>query len=272
MAKNAKNNNQKEEIKNNEVVERMEMENTEVEAEVTENNPNVPEHSERVREVVERLKTCVGEFKRGWSIKRLEPLKTEIRQILDENKEKPFLSNSDTRFLYYISNIIYGKLEYTPRRRNQEEVQNNRPENAPPQLVFKDLNEKMDRLGYVLGGYGNKSIITAIEDIKENAFYCLKETEIDGKMQLECSIKFTIQDGIAKTSVMTEEEAYAMRDEYAKIKDLPEEKNNISYTVNVIDNNPTNADKYFEKIALTKEKEVEYVNSQTLDQDMVAEQ
>ena len=147
----------------------------------------------------------------------------------------------------------------------------NRPENAPAQLRFRNLNDKIARLKQTLEGYGNKSIITSIEDIKENSFYCLKETEIDGKMELECSIKFTKQDGIAVTTPMTPEEAYAMRDEYKKIKDLPEERNNISYYEREINNNPNYADKYFEKIALTKEKEAEMENSKTIEQEQEIE-
>jgi len=273
MAKNTNNNNKKEEIKKDEILEGMEIENPEVEAESTENNPNVPEHSDRVRELVGKMKEFVGEFERGWSIKRLEPLKDEINKILEENKEKDFLSKSDRNFLYFVNRVIYGKVNPPAwRRQAEEEKENNRPENAPPQLQFRTLNDKVERLKQTLEGYGNKNIITCIEDIKEKAFYCLKETEVEGKMELECSLKYTVQNGVAAVAVMTPEEAYAMRDEYRKIKDLPEERNNISYNERVINNNPTHADNYFIKIATAKEKDVEYVNSQTLDQDMVEEQ
>lgn len=263
MSKNNKNNNQVKEENIEEVVEGVS----------TENNQNIPEHSDRIKELVEKLKGFVGEYERGWSIKRLEPLKDEIRQILDENKEKECLSKSDRNFLYFVNRVIYGKVEPPAwRRQNEpEKEQSNRPENAPAQLRFRNLNDKIARLKQTLEGYGNKSIITSIEDIKENSFYCLKETEIDGKMELECSIKFTKQDGIAVTTPMTPEEAYAMRDEYKKIKDLPEERNNISYYEREINNNPNYADKYFEKIALTKEKEAEMENSKTIEQEQEIE-
>lgn len=263
MAK-GKNNNQKEEVKNAEVVE----EKVDVVAE--EAISDIPEHSDKVREIVERSKEAVGKFERGWSIKNLDPIKEDINNILSENKEKSFLSKSDRNFLYFVNRVIYGKVEPPAWRRNNPEEeqakQNNRPENAPEQLHFRTLNDKMARLKQVLEGYGNKSIITTIEDVKENSFYCLKETEIDGKMQLECSIKFINDNGRAEVTAMTQEEAYAIRDEYQKIKDIPEER--ISFYVREINNNPTHADNYFEKIALTKEKEVELVNNETLEPEM----
>lgn len=271
MAKNTKNSNQKEELKNNEMVE--EMGNIDVKSETTEGKNNIPEHNEKVRELVGKMKEFVGEFERGWSIKRLEPLKEEINKILEENKEKDFLSKSDRNFLYFVNRVIYGKVNPPAwRRQADEEKENNRPENAPVQLQFRTLNDKVERLKQTLEGYGNKNIITCIEDIKENSFYCLKETEVEDKMELECSLKYIIQNGVAEVSAMTPEEAYAIRDEYRKIKDLPEERNNISYNERIINNNPVHADNYFIKIATTKEKDMEYVNSQTLDQDMVEEQ
>ncbi len=266
MAK--KSNTQKNEnVKNDEIVEEVKkeevVENTEtIETEENKTNPNIPEHSDRVRKVSEDLKLVVNELKRGWSIKRIEPIKQEIKQILDENKENENLSKSDKNFLYYINRVIYGKVEQPAwRRQNEEEKVNNRPENAPKQLVFKSLDQKVENLKQAAEGYGNKAIITTIEDIKENSFYCLKETEIDGKMQLECAIKFEKRDGIANIAGMTEEEAFAIRDSYFNIKDNPEEKMNISYYVREINNNPIHADKYFNKIATEKEAEVEYVNS-----------
>ena len=44
--------------------------------------------------------------------------------------------------------------------------------------------------------------------------------------------------------------------------------NNISYYVREINNNPTHADRYFLKIATSKEKEAEYVNTDTLEQEI----
>ena len=263
----SKNNNQKQEVKNTEVVE----EKVEVKSEeaTKQNTPNIPEHSDKVREIVERSKEAVGKFERGWSIKNLDPIKEDINNMLSENRENEFLSKSDRNFLYFVNRVIYGKVEPPAWRRNNQEEQakeSNRPENAPKQLQFRTLNDKMSRLKQVLEGYGNKSIITTIEDVKENSFYCLKETEIDGKMQLECSLKFINDNGRAEVTAMTPEEAYAIRDEYEKIKDLPEER--ISFYVREINNNPTHADNYFEKIALTKEKEVELVNSETLEPEM----
>lgn len=258
-----------ENVKNEEIVE--EVKNEEV-VETTENetNPNVQEHSEIVKQLVEKMKTFVNEYERGWSIKRIEPLKEEVKGLLDKNKENEYLSKSDKNFLYAINRVIYGKVETPPwRRQNEpEQVQNARPENLPAQLQFKSLNDKVARLKQTLAGYGNKSIITTIEDIKEKSFYCLKETEINGKMELECSIKFIELDGVATTSVMTPEEAYAIRDSYMAIKDNPEERNNLSVYVREINNNPVHADRYFEKIALTKENEAELVNSQTIEQEI----
>lgn len=274
MAKNHKasnqnrNNEQKvEQVKNNEVVETVENEN--VEEVSTQTNPNIPEHSERVKDLVGKMNQFINEFERGWSIKRLEPIKQEIKQILDENKENEFLSKSDKNFLYYINKVIYGKVDQPAwRRQNEEEKQNNRSENAPKQLEFRSLNHKVESLKRAAEGYGNKNIITTIEDIKENSFYCLKETEVNGKMELECSLKFIQRDGKATVEAMTPEEAFAIRDSYLEVKDSPEEKNNISYYSREINNNPTYADKYFIKIATAKEKEAEYVNTETLGQEI----
>lgn len=273
MAK--KNNTQKNEnVKNDEIVEEVKkeeiVENTEkTETEENKTNPNIPEHSDRVRKLVGKMNEFIGEFERGWSIKRLEPIKQEIKQILDENKENENLSKSDKNFLYYINRVIYGKVEQPAwRRQNEEEKVSNRPENAPKQLVFKSLDQKVENLKQAAEGYGNKNIITTIEDIKENSFYCLKETEIDGRMELECSLKFTQRDGKATVEAMTPEEAYAIRDSYLEIKDSPEEQNNISYYSREINNNPKHADNYFIKIATAKEKEAEYVNTETLGQEI----
>lgn len=267
MAK--KNNTQKnQEVKNNEVTEEVKNEvATETREDVA--NPNVPEHSDRVRELVGKMSQFIDEFERGWSIKRLEPIKEEINQILNENKENEFLSKSDKNFLYFVNRVIYGKVEQPAwRRQNEEEKENNRPENAPKQLEFRSLNDKIARLKQVAQGYGNKCVITTIEDIKEQSFYCLKETEIDGKMQLECSLKFCQIDGKATVNAMTPEEAFAIRDSYKAIKDNPEERNNISYYEREINNNPTHADNYFIKIATAKEKEAEFVNTETMDQEI----
>ncbi len=272
MAK--KNNTQKNENVKSEVTEEIKteeiVENTEtIETEENKVNPNIPEHSERVRNLVDKMKEFIGEFERGWSIKRLEPIKQEIKQILDENKENENLSKSDKNFLYYVNRVIYGKVEQPAwRRQNEEEKENNRPENAPKQLEFKSLNHKVESLKKAAEGYGNKNIITTIEDIRENSFYCLKETEINGKMELECSLKFTQRDGKATVEAMTPEEAFAIRDSYLEIKDSPEEQNNISYYSREINNNPTFADNYFIKIATAKEKEAEYVNTETLGQEI----
>lgn len=269
-----KNNTQKNEnVKNEEIVEETTNKNEEV-VEQTENvtNQDIPEHNDKVKELVEKMNQFINEFERGWSIKRLEPIKTKINQLLNENKEKEFLSKSDKNFLYFVNRVIYGKVEAPAwRRQNEPEKENNRPENAPKQLEFKTLDEKIARLKQVAAGYGNKSIITSIEDIKENSFYCLKETEIDGKMQLECAIKFETRDGVASINAMTEEEAFAIRDSYLNIKDNPEEQNNISFYVREINNNPTHADNYFNKIASAKEAEVECVNNEVMEETREAE-
>ncbi|MDO5555134.1 MAG: hypothetical protein Q4G09_00325 [Clostridia bacterium] len=233
----------------------------------------VQEHNDRIRALVENMKKVVGEFERGWSIKRLEPMKEEIKQILEENKEKDYLSKSDRNFLFFVNRVIYGKVEQPAwKRQNEpEQIQNTRPENAPKQFEFKSLNDKVARLKQTLEGYGNKCIVTTIEDIKEKSFYCLKETEIDGKMELECSIKFEQKDGIANVTAMTEEEAFAIRNSYMKIKDNPEERNNLSFYVREINNNPIHADNYFIKIATAKENEASFVNSEIIDQEMQEE-
>lgn len=267
---NKKNNN----IKNQENVKEEEMENQNIGTEeivdnVQEEKSNIPEHSDRIRTLVGKISQFVDEFERGWSIKRLEPIKEEINTILNENKENECLSKSDKNFLYFVNRVIYGKVEQPAwRRQNEPEKENNRPENAPKQFEFKSLNDKVSRLKQVISGYGNKCVITTIEDIKEDKFYCLKETEIDGKMQLECSLKFSKIDGLATVEAMTPEEAFAIRDSYLAIKDNPEEVNNISYYAREINNNPTHADNYFIKIATAKEKEAEYVNTETLGQEI----
>lgn len=260
MAK--KNNTQKNEnVKNEEIVEEIKQEDV-VATEENIETQSVPEHSDTVKKIVEDMKVFIGEFQRGWSIKRLEPVKEEIKKILDQNKENEFLSKSDKNFLYYVNRVIYGKVEQPAwKRQNEPEKENNRPENAPQQLQFKDLKSKVEALKQATEGYGNKSIITTIEDIKENSFYCLKESEINGKMQFECGIRFENRNGVANIDPMTEEEAFAIRDSYFNIKDNPEEQKNISYYVREINNNPIHADKYFNKIATEKEAEVQYVNS-----------
>lgn len=269
QARNQENVKKEQEVQNEEVIQN---ENPVVE-EVSPNeevaNSNIPEHSDRIRALVGKMNQFIDEFERGWSIKRLEPIKEEINTILSENKESECLSKSDKNFLYFVNRVIYGKVDQPAwRRQNEPEKENNRPENAPKQFEFRSLNDKVNRLKQVISGYGNKSIITTIEDIKEDRFYCLKETEIDGKMQLECSLKFSKVDGRAIVEAMTPEEAFAIRDSYLEIKDNPEEKNNISYYEREINNNPTHADNYFIKIATAKEKEAEYVNTETLGQEM----
>ena len=271
MSNKKKNNN----VKNQENIEVEEKQNIGTEStvenvkNVNNEEKNIPEHSDQIRNLVGKMNQFVQEFERGWSIKRLEPIKKEINDILNENKEKEYLSKSDRNFLFFINRVIYGKVEQPAwRRQNEPERESNRPETAPKQLEFKSLNDKVDTLKRAISGYGNKSIITSIEDIKEERFYCLKETEIDGKMQLECSLKFTKIDGKAVVEAMTPEEAYAIRDSYLEIKDNPEEVNNISYYVREINNNPTHADRYFLKIATSKEKEAEYVNTDTLEQEI----
>lgn len=272
---------QKENMKNNEFIpEEMEENTLNTEKKEEKMSSNIAEHSEKVRKLVEQLKDFISEFERGWSIKRIEPIKEEIKRMLDENKEKENLSKSDKSFLYYLNRVIYGKVEQNSWRRQEEKKdekeeekeeekkENKRPENAPAQFNFKSLKQKVEWLKRAVEGYGNKCIITSIEDIKENTFYCIKETEIDGKMEFECAIKFEKNEGIANIDAMTEKQAFTIRDSYFNIKDNPEEQANISYHVREIYNNPKHADNYFIKIATEKEKEVEYVNTATEEQEM----
>ena len=227
---------------------------------------NMPEHSPEIRKVVGDMLKAIEKVERGFSVKNIEPMKDQIRDFLDKNKDSNFLSRSDVNFLFRINRVIYAKVDPPTWRRNLQEQENNNNTNSD-QLHFKSVNDKMDRLKKLLLGYGNKSIITTIEDIKENKFYCLKETEMDNEMKLECSMKFEVENGSATVNVMTPEEAYAIKKSYFEIKDRPEEIKNVSYYERVIDNNPNYADNYFEDIAKAREKDAEQINSIEIEQE-----
>ena len=67
--------NNKEQVKNNEAVGGNVV------------KPNIPEHSEEIKKLVEDMKVAVARFERGWSVKGIEPMKEQIKSILERNEE-----------------------------------------------------------------------------------------------------------------------------------------------------------------------------------------
>ena len=80
MSNKKKNNN----VKNQENIEVEEKQNIGTESiveNVNNEEKNFPEHSDQIRNLVGKMNQFVQEFERGWSIKRLEPIKKEINDI-----------------------------------------------------------------------------------------------------------------------------------------------------------------------------------------------
>ena len=144
----------------------------------------------------------------------------------------------------------------------------------PRTLVVRSLQEKVDRLSEIADGYGDKSFVTTITDMREDAFYCIKEKQLDDKIVIEEALKVTNVGGAYLAEGMEEEEVNQIRAKYTELPEKDYEDENGQIVVNIftkeIKNDPNYANNYYTKIcegrkleAQDKNKELDKIEEET---------
>ena len=235
MSKNKK---QKVEVKpkeNMEVKKEMEV--------VSENNKDdIEEISESVKDI-KNLITEINKFVKDYSkyhdILPLEPIKQKLSKL----QKREDLESSDKIFLSKINGVIYTKtLKQGERIKDYE-----------GKFVFRKMQDKINRLEEVANGYGDYSIVTTINDLQEDAFYCMREQKNENKMNFEDALKVTNVGGAYLAEKIQEDEAIDIRKKYEELEQNQDEEDKKIYISNrEFINEPEHAKRYYTKICNNK--------------------
>lgn len=210
---------------------------------------------EEIKKYVKDLKDFVAGYEKYHNIQHLNPLKDTLAKL---QKEKD-LTPDDKTYLARINRTIYAK---TLQRGEQM------PEH-PRTLVVRSLQEKVDRLSTIANGYGDRAFVTTITDMREDAFYCIKEKQVDEKNVIEEALKVTNVGGAYLAEGMEEQEVNEIRTKYNEMPEKDYEDENGQKVVNIftkeIKNDPNYANNYYSKICEGRKLEAQDKNKE-LDQ------
>lgn len=226
-------------------------ENVEVKEETNETNENIKVENNEGKEKIKRLVTEINDFVNDYAkyhdILPLEPIKQNLANL----QKRKDLEYEDKLFLTRINRAIYTKTLKRGERFSDYEGQ----------FVFRTMDDKINRLSELANGYGDHSLITTINDLQEDAFYCIREKEENGKMIVEEGIKITNVGGAYLTETMEENESIDVKNKFVELEQNQDNSNKkIFISTKEFTNEAKHAERYFAKICNDKKAQAEDKN------------
>lgn len=226
-----------------------------VKVEKNEQETNKEKLAGEINKFVQDMKDFVTGYDKYHNIQNINPLKDTLARLQKEKDLEP----EDKMYLARINRTIYAK---TLQRGEQM------PDH-PRTLIVRSLQEKVDRLSDIANGYGDRSFVTTITDSREDAFYCIKEKQVDEKTVVEEALKVTNVGGAYLAEGMEELEVSEVRKRYNEMPEKDYEDENGQKVVNIftkeIKNDPNYANNYYSKICEGRKLEAQDKNKE-LDQ------
>ena len=210
-------------------------------------NENNNEAKEKIEDLLKEINNFVENYSKYHDLLPLEP----IKQNLSNLQKRKDLENEDKKYLARINRAIYTK---TLKR-------GERMSDYQGKFVYRTMDDKIGRISEIANDYGDRSKVTAINDLENDAFYCIREKEQDGKMVVAEALKITNVGQAYITEKMEENEAMNVKNEL-ETQEQNQENGSKKIFISTKDfiNDAKHAERYYTKICNDKNAQAEDKN------------